>query len=135
MRMTTNTLMAVLAAAGTLSWQSQSLAAERAQAAGGQRLARFRERLQDLAADLNLTDAQREKLKPIWQEQMEKMRELWQDQTLSRQEKLEKFKAIQEEMEPKLKQILTAEQFEKWQKQRETLREQAKNRRQQRRQQ
>jgi Spy/CpxP family protein refolding chaperone len=120
MNMTTNTLMALLAVAGTVGWQSQSRGAEPAPAAGGQRVAQFRERMQDTMKELKLTDAQKEKLKPIWQEQMQKMRELWQDQSLSQQEKMQRFKALQKEMQPKLKEILTAEQLEKWQQQRGT---------------
>jgi hypothetical protein len=87
--------------------------------------------LQDALKDLNLTDEQKEELKPLWQEQAEKVRELRQDKSLSPQEKMAKVKAIQEEMEPKLKQVLTGEQFEKWQKQRERMREQARDRWQQ----
>jgi hypothetical protein len=118
MKMTKNALMAALALAGALSWQPQTLCAAQEKSAAGQRLEQFRERMQDTMKELNLTDEQKEKLKPIWQEQMQKMRELWQDQNLSRQEKMEKFKTMREEMEPKLKPILTAEQLEKWQKQR-----------------
>jgi Spy/CpxP family protein refolding chaperone len=120
MNMTNNALMAALALAGALSWQPQTLCAAQDKPAAGQRLEQFRERMQDTMKELNLTDEQREKLKPIWREQMQEMRELWQDQNLSRQEKLEKFKAVQAEMQPKLKEILTAEQWEKWQKQRGT---------------
>ncbi len=98
--------------------------------AGGQRGTQLRERMQDAMKELNLTDEQKEKLKPLWQAQAQKMRELMKDQGLSRQEKVEKFKAAREEMEPKLKQILTAEQFEKWQKQRETMRQQIARHRQ-----
>ena len=122
--------MAALALAGALSWQPQTLCAAQDKPAAGQRLAQFRERMQDTMKELNLTDEQKEKLKPIWQEQAQKVRELRQDKNLSPQEKMAKVKVIQEEMEPKLKQILTAEQFEKWQKQREKMREQFSQRRQ-----
>jgi Spy/CpxP family protein refolding chaperone len=118
MKMTKNALMTALALAGALSWQPQTLCAAQDKPAGGQRLAQFRERMQDTMKELNLSDEQKEKLKPIWQEQMQKMRELWQDQSLSRQEKMEKFKAVQKEMQSKLKEILTAEQLQKWEKQR-----------------
>ena len=118
---------------GLLSLQPLAQAADQstpAGRAGGQRGAQFRERLQDTMNELNLTDEQKEKLKPLWREQAQKLRELLKDQGLSRQEKMEKFKAAREEMEPKLKQILTAEQFEKWQKQREKMRDQIGQRRQ-----
>ena len=115
--------MAALALAGALSWQPQTRCAAQDKPAAGQRLAQFRERMQDTMKELNLTDEQKEKLKPIWQEQMQKLRELWQDQGMSRQDKMEKFKAMQGESEPKLKEILTAEQLEKWQKQQTQTRE------------
>lgn len=72
-------------------------------------------RLQGAIQDLNLTDAQKEQLKPIYQEQMEKLRELHQDTSLS-MEKLAKLKAIHEEIAPKLKKVLDAEQYAKWEK-------------------
>ncbi len=73
-------------------------------------------RLQGAIQDLNLTDAQKEQLKPLYQEQMEKLRELHQDTSLSMAEKLEKLKAIHEEIAPKLKKVLDAEQYAKWEK-------------------
>lgn len=116
MKVTKNILLAALAAAGVWSWQSQTVAADQSGPGAGQRAAHVRERIMDRAGDLNLTDEQKAKLKPIWQERSHKLRELWQDQSLSQQEKVEKLKVMREEMAPKLKQLLTAEQLEKWQK-------------------
>ena len=65
---------------------------------------------------LSLSDEQKDKLKPILRGEMEKMRQLRRDDALSRAEKLKKFQSLREEISPKLKSILTAEQFEKWQK-------------------
>jgi Spy/CpxP family protein refolding chaperone len=73
-------------------------------------------RLQEAIKDLNLTDTQKEQLKPLYQEQMEKLRDLHQDTSLSIPEKLEKLKAMNKEIAPKLKQVLDAEQFAKWEK-------------------
>ena len=73
-------------------------------------------RIQGVIKDLNLTDAQKEQLKPIYQEQMEKLRDLHQDANLSIPEKLTKLKAMNKEIAPKLKKVLDAEQFAKWEK-------------------
>ena len=73
-------------------------------------------RLQEAIKDLNLTDEQKEQLKPLYQEQMEKLHELHQDNSLSIPEKLEKLKAIQKEIAPKLKKVMDAEQYAKWEK-------------------
>jgi Spy/CpxP family protein refolding chaperone len=80
--------------------------------AGGAALARVQEAIKDL----NLTDQQKEQLKPIYQEQMDKLRELHQDGTLSMAEKLEKLKGMRKEIAPKLKKVLDAEQYAKWEK-------------------
>jgi len=73
-------------------------------------------RLQDSIQALHLTDGQKEQLKPIYQEQMEKLRELRQDDSLSMAQKLEKLKAVRQEVGPKLKKVLDAEQYAKWEK-------------------
>ena len=47
---------------------------------------------------------------------MEKLRDLHQDNSLSIPEKLEKLKAMHREIAPKLKKMLDAEQYAKWEK-------------------
>jgi Spy/CpxP family protein refolding chaperone len=79
-------------------------------AGGGAPLARVQEAIKDL----NLTDQQQEQLKPIYQEQMGKLRELYQDTSLSIPEKLEKLKGMNKEIAPKLKKVMDAEQYAKW---------------------
>jgi Spy/CpxP family protein refolding chaperone len=81
-------------------------------AGGGAPLARVQEAIKDL----NLTEQQKEQLKPIYQEQMEKLHELYQDTSLSIPEKLEKLKRMHQEIAPKLKQVMDAEQYAKWEK-------------------
>ena len=68
-------------------------------------------RLQQAINDLNLTDEQKEQLKPLYQEQMEKLRDLYQDTSLSMAEKLDKLKAIRSEASPKLMKVLSADQY------------------------
>jgi hypothetical protein len=72
--------------------------------------------MQEAIKDLNLTDQQKEQLKPIYEEQMERLRQLYQDTSLSIPEKLEKLKSMHQEIAPKLKQVMNAEQFAKWEK-------------------
>jgi predicted transcriptional regulator len=94
--------------------QFEKWRARQGQLAGG--AGRPMERLQEAIRDLNLTDAQREQLKPLYEEQMEKLRDLHQDTSLSIPEKLEKLKAMQKEIAPKLKKVMDAEQYAKWEK-------------------
>jgi len=85
-------------------------------------------KLEGAIKELNLTEEQKERLKPLYQEQMEKLRELRQDSSLSMAEKLEKVKALNKEIAPKLKKVLDAAQFAKWQKQTDEWLEQIRQR-------
>jgi Spy/CpxP family protein refolding chaperone len=73
-------------------------------------------RLQQAINDLNLTDEQKDQLKPLYQEQMEKLRDLYQDTSLSMAEKLDKLKSIHQEAAPKLRKVFNADQYAKWEK-------------------
>ena len=118
MNITKHTLIALAAVAGVLSLQPLTRAAdtnEPAPPAAGGRLAAQRERMQETARELNLTDEQKEKLQAIIRGQMEKLRDLRQDTSLSQPEKAEKFKAIREDIIAEAKKVLTPDQFEKWQ--------------------
>jgi len=74
------------------------------------------ERFKELSEQLKLTDDQKEKLKPIVQEERKKVRELRDNKDLSRQDRVAKLKEIREDVSAKLKPILTPEQLEKWNK-------------------
>ncbi len=63
-----------------------------------------------LARQLNLTDAQKEQLKPIMKEQAEKMRAL-RDQNQSQREEMKK---LRDETDAKVRAILTPEQAAKF---------------------
>ncbi len=104
---------------GIVGFQQLVTAAEKAETTTPQteqRAAAIRSRLREVAEKLGLSDEQKAKIKPILQSEVEKIRELRQNDALSREEKLKKFQSLREEITPKLKSILTAEQFEKWQK-------------------
>jgi periplasmic protein CpxP/Spy len=90
----------------------------------GERGARARSQMDQLAQELNLTDAQKTQLKPIVEKertkQMDKMRALRSDTSLSAEQRREKARALREEsrkdLAPEFKKVLTPDQYEKWQK-------------------
>jgi len=82
---------------------------------GGQRGEAAKERLNKLAEELKLTDAQKTKVEAAMKEQGEKMRGS-RDPNATPEERKEKMKASREEMSKKMKGILTPEQFAKWEK-------------------
>jgi protein CpxP len=94
--------------------QFEKWKARQGQTAGG--AIRPLARLQEAINDLNLTDEQKEQLKPLYQAQMEKLRDLYQDTSLSIAEKLDKLKVLRQEAAPKLKKVLSADQYAKWEK-------------------
>jgi Spy/CpxP family protein refolding chaperone len=77
------------------------------------------DRMGQIVGELNLTDDQKAKVKPIFQDEAQKMKTLRQDTNLSKQDKMTKLKTIREDTAAKVKPILTADQFEKWNKLRE----------------
>src|SRR5256885_7611509 len=74
------------------------------------------ERLKSLAEQLKLSDEQKEKLKPILQDERKKVRELRENKDLSRQNRVARLKEIRDDLGTKLKPILTPEPLEKWNK-------------------
>jgi periplasmic protein CpxP/Spy len=75
----------------------------------------MKERVDKMAEDLKLTADQRTKVEAVMKDQAEKRRAL---RDLTPEERREKSQAMREEMAKKMKEILTAEQFEKWEKNR-----------------
>jgi len=117
MNINRNILVVLAAVAGALSLQPLARAADNqapAQPVSGDRVAALRERMQDTAKELNLTDEQKEKLQTIIRAQAGKLRELRQDTSLSAEDKKEKVRAIREGIMAEVKKVLTPEQFEKW---------------------
>jgi protein CpxP len=72
--------------------------------------------LDQLAQQLNLTDDQKAKVKPVLEAQGKKMSEMRADTSLSQEDRRAKMQAIREETTAQMKAILTPEQFDKWQK-------------------
>ncbi len=78
--------------------------------------ARGRMNFDSIATRLALTDDQKTKAKPVFEEMMKKTRDLRQDTSLKPADRRAKMKEIRDAATAKLKDILTAEQLEKWQK-------------------
>lgn len=79
---------------------------------------------QRMAEELNLTDEQKPKVQELMAAQRQKMQELRQDTSLTQEQRQEKMKAIRDDQDKKMKEILKPDQFEKWQKMREQMRPQ-----------
>jgi len=73
-----------------------------------------------LAEQLHLTQDQRQKIRALWREQRDKIEALRNDTSLTPQQRREKARALAEEHQQKMKEILTPEQYEKWQQRRES---------------
>lgn len=115
-------LMALLAAGSLLSFSPGLLAQEQKQdskpadSTANQRPQRGRgasveNRLAQLSEQLKLTDEQKPKVKALLEEQA-KQRTEYRD--LSQEERRTKMRAAREEMNKKMKAILTDEQYKKW---------------------
>jgi Spy/CpxP family protein refolding chaperone len=72
--------------------------------------------IEQLTTNLSLTADQIPKVKAVLDDQRKKMGELFQDQDLSQDDRRAKMKEIREDVTAKMKEILTPEQFAKWQK-------------------
>lgn len=67
-------------------------------------------RLGWLSAKLDLTEEQKESLKPIFKEEAEQLKTLRQDETLTEEAKREKAREIRQATQVKINQVLTPEQ-------------------------
>ena len=77
--------------------------------------------LQAILNKLDLTDDQKDKVKPIVKDQTEKLSALRADSSLSREDQRAKMKEITDATDVKLKAILTPEQFTKFQDLKKTM--------------
>lgn len=75
-----------------------------------------------MSSELNLTPDQKTKVTALMEDEAKQRKELRADASLSREQKREKGQALMADQEKKLKQILTPDQFQKWQKIRQEFR-------------
>lgn len=81
------------------------------------------DQLARMTKQLQLTDEQQAKIKPILEEQHKQMMGLRKDTSMSREDRFAKFRDIRQKSIDKIKPILSAEQQQKWQKIQEERRE------------
>jgi periplasmic protein CpxP/Spy len=70
---------------------------------------------------LSLTDEQKPKVKALLDDSTKKRRELFRDAALDQQQKREKFQEVMEAQNKKMKEILTADQYKKYQEMNEKM--------------
>jgi Spy/CpxP family protein refolding chaperone len=121
MKMNKISLMAALAAGAMIALGSVAQAGDKPdRPEGGPRAGEHREkakeRLAKLAEALDLTEEQRTKVAAAMKEQAETLRGL---KDATPEERKEKMQAAKAELEAAMKEILTAEQYAKWEKFRE----------------
>jgi Spy/CpxP family protein refolding chaperone len=90
--------------------------AQRPKAEAGARV----EQQKKLVQDLKLTDEQKTKYKTLLQEEAKQRKELRENTALTPQERRAKAKETRDATTAKVKKVLTPEQFEKWEKARQT---------------
>lgn len=112
--MTTLALGTLLACATIASAQNTNANAN----ARGERRMTPQQRIDRMATELKLTDEQKTKVTALFKADAEKRKEFRDDTALSREDRREKNQALMKEENKKLKEILTPEQFEKWEKMR-----------------
>jgi periplasmic protein CpxP/Spy len=68
------------------------------------------QQLKHLSHQLNLTDDQRAKIKPLLESSHEQMQQLHQDQSLSRQDRMTKMRSIMDDTHSKIEAVLNDQQ-------------------------
>jgi Spy/CpxP family protein refolding chaperone len=112
-----STLIAALALGALLAGGSSLLAQDSTNKPAGERGPGMRGGGRpDFAKTLDLTDEQKPKVDAIMKDSMEKRKALREDTAMSQEDKRAKGKAIQEETTAKMKEVLTPEQFTKYEK-------------------
>jgi len=106
---------AVLAGSPALNAQETKDTKRERPPGAGQREDMVKERLARMAEELKLTDAQKTKVEAALKAQAEKMRGL---RDAAPEERREKAQALRADMDKKMKEILTADQYTSWQKMR-----------------
>lgn len=79
------------------------------------------ERLDRLAKDLNLTDDQKAKIKPILEKEADQMKALREDTSMSREDRRSKFMDVQQKSYEGIKAVLNPDQQKKYDEMRERM--------------
>lgn len=94
--------------------------------AAPRRGANIDQRIEQLDKALTLTADQKAKLKTYFEGERKKMQDMRADTSLTREQRQEKMKAVREDLQKEMKSVLTADQFTKWEKERDKMREEMK---------
>jgi periplasmic protein CpxP/Spy len=81
-------------------------------------------RLEEMSKQLNLTDDQKAKLKPILQDEAQQMQAVHNDASLSQDQKKAKAKEIHEAFKPQINNVLTPDQRKQWEEMKKKSKEQ-----------
>lgn len=81
---------------------------------------------------LNLTQDQKDKMRPIMQQQREQMRQVFQDQSLSREQRMQKMQQIRENSTSQIRALLTPDQQQKFDEHEQQMKQRMQQRMQQR---
>ena len=82
---------------------------------GGKKGFTVEQQMERMTDQLTLTDEQKPKVKAVLEETSKKIQPIRADSSLDRDARMEKMKPIMEEQNKKMKEILTADQFTKYQ--------------------
>lgn len=96
--------------------------ARRQRPPAGQQSEAARERRDAAMAELGLTDDQRDKVRAAQKEQADKMRAIRADDSLTQEQKTTKVRELRDSLNASVKTIMTADQYEKWQKMQDSRR-------------
>lgn len=119
MKITNYGLVAILALGTFLAAGSQVVAQEKKAEQKKHFTASDRQPGDRMAEELKLTEEQKTKMRTFREEQRKKAEEIRKDATLTQEQKQEKAAALRKEGDAKIKEILTAEQYAKWEKARD----------------
>jgi protein CpxP len=86
------------------------------------------QQLERLSKALNLTDDQKQQIRPILQDRQEKMQGVRSDASLSREDRMNKMRSTFEETNSKIRAVLNDEQKQKFDQRQQRRREQMQNR-------
>ena len=117
--------LAILAVAGLLG-ATASAQDTKQDTKAPRRGAQVEERLKQLSEELNLTPEQKAKIKPVLEKEREKVQALRSDTSLTREQRQEKMRAMRADLDKQIKPILTADQYQKWEKSRAEMRNRAR---------
>lgn len=87
---------------------------------------RVKQRMTELSEHLNLTEEQKKAIEPIIANEIKEIQALRADTTLSREEKIEKMKAIRQTTKEEINKVLTPEQQGKWTEAKEEMKDETK---------